>query len=500
MPPPRPQSNRGPECQNQYTLVKINGSLRVAAVRRGTFTLPFEILAKIFVECLPEVDFAAPNSTIAPLLLCGVCHRWREVALATPMLWSSLAFAAVHLATEDESTVDLYRRWLLRAKNSHLSLSFREKEYTWTTLRSRRLLRSPGTGCKLLEDVALLSLQWQRLEIDIKIAELFFSSKRVLEVDLPSLERVIILAGPHAKLDLPMSFSAAGPRLHEIFVPAYRVLRATQIPWAQLTTFHTGRISPRCCFEVLSNASNLVNGAFDIELDPRLPRLPVMPLPTLSSIHLQSLELTGMKVDPAEQNSMSMLDSLTTPVLKYLTLQWTPTYPRRGNLNAWDDSHVSPLLSFISRSSNQLHSVALSRAPMTANTLFVCLNAMPSLVHLKLEPLPSIKMNAVFVRLTGKRYLGYLPNLESIHCFFSAHTGVHTPDGFALVRMLRYRSSAVEATRLRSFQMAHSQFRLQFRNENVFPEFRRLEQQGMDLYLGEERPGVDSLVNSLSLY
>ncbi|KAJ7685676.1 hypothetical protein DFH06DRAFT_48825 [Mycena polygramma] len=495
MPPssaPGPQSNRGPECQNQSMLVNLNGSLCVAAIRRGTFTLPFEILAKIFVDCLPEVDFATPNPTIAPLLLCGVCHRWREVALATPMLWSSLAFDAVHLATEDESTVDLYRRWLSRAKKSPLSLSFQEKEDTWTALRSRLFLRSPGTGCKLLEDVALLSLQWQKLELDIKIAEFFLSSKRVLEVDFSSLERLIILAGPYATLDLPISL-CAGPRLHEIFIPAYRMVQPTQIPWAQLTTFHTGHISLPSCFEVLSNASNLVNGAFDIDHHPRLP---VVPLPNLSSAHLQSLEVTGMTVDSADQKSMSILNFLTMPALKNLTLQFTRP-SESSQRNAWNRSHVSPLLSFISRSSLQLHSLALSRAPVTTDTLIACLNALPSLVHLKLEPLRSVKMDAVFVGLTGNRLL---PNLESLHMFFSAQTGVHSIDAFTLIRMLRWRWSAVGVTRLRSFQMAYSQFRLPFWNEKANTEFRRLEEEGMDLYLGEKRPRLDSLANSLSLY
>ncbi|KAJ7868299.1 hypothetical protein B0H13DRAFT_1511581, partial [Mycena leptocephala] len=57
--------------------------------------LPPEILALIFIQCLPDHVF--PSLSTAPLLLCGICHRWREVVLSTPNLWSSISlyFAAV---------------------------------------------------------------------------------------------------------------------------------------------------------------------------------------------------------------------------------------------------------------------------------------------------------------------------------------------------------------------------------------------------------------------
>ncbi|KII91813.1 hypothetical protein PLICRDRAFT_76753, partial [Plicaturopsis crispa FD-325 SS-3] len=47
--------------------------------------LPTELLVEVFVYCLPEND--APTRRCAPLLLMGVCKRWRSVALSTPRLW-----------------------------------------------------------------------------------------------------------------------------------------------------------------------------------------------------------------------------------------------------------------------------------------------------------------------------------------------------------------------------------------------------------------------------
>ncbi|KAJ6561438.1 hypothetical protein DFH09DRAFT_864274, partial [Mycena vulgaris] len=62
-------------------------------------TLPSEITAEIFLQCLPDTDvlgedpvceMAEELESNAPVLLMGVCRAWRDIALATPMLWSTL--------------------------------------------------------------------------------------------------------------------------------------------------------------------------------------------------------------------------------------------------------------------------------------------------------------------------------------------------------------------------------------------------------------------------
>ncbi|KAJ7282479.1 hypothetical protein C8J57DRAFT_1295485 [Mycena rebaudengoi] len=55
-------------------------------------TLPFEITAKIFLNCLPDHRRIRPSTKTAPLLPAQICQQWRSVALSTPELWSSVAF------------------------------------------------------------------------------------------------------------------------------------------------------------------------------------------------------------------------------------------------------------------------------------------------------------------------------------------------------------------------------------------------------------------------
>ncbi|KAJ6501995.1 hypothetical protein C8R45DRAFT_790016, partial [Mycena sanguinolenta] len=49
--------------------------------------VPTEIFAEIFVLCLPTSRFVVPSLIAAPLAMCGVCRRWRDVALSTSLLW-----------------------------------------------------------------------------------------------------------------------------------------------------------------------------------------------------------------------------------------------------------------------------------------------------------------------------------------------------------------------------------------------------------------------------
>jgi hypothetical protein len=82
--------------------------------------LPTEILAQIFLYCLPEDTFLTPTPALAPVLLTQICRRWREIAIGLPSLW-----CMVQLVGDD----DWYRRaffydmWLKRSRGCPLSLT-----------------------------------------------------------------------------------------------------------------------------------------------------------------------------------------------------------------------------------------------------------------------------------------------------------------------------------------------------------------------------------------
>ncbi|KAJ7211560.1 hypothetical protein GGX14DRAFT_329134, partial [Mycena pura] len=71
----------------------------LARVVYPVLTLPNEITSRIFVQCLPDHGRVRPSPRSVPLLVAQVCRRWREVALATCKLWSSID---VHITRSGE--------------------------------------------------------------------------------------------------------------------------------------------------------------------------------------------------------------------------------------------------------------------------------------------------------------------------------------------------------------------------------------------------------------
>ncbi|KAF7332628.1 F-box domain-containing protein [Mycena kentingensis (nom. inval.)] len=88
---------------------------------QGLTNLPTEILAHIFVQCLPNLPqktSAPPSQPLraanAPLLLARICRSWRAVALGTPWLWNRLC--VTHDAPHPPDFINEYAEtWLARS-------------------------------------------------------------------------------------------------------------------------------------------------------------------------------------------------------------------------------------------------------------------------------------------------------------------------------------------------------------------------------------------------
>ncbi|KAJ3863212.1 hypothetical protein EV359DRAFT_43570, partial [Lentinula novae-zelandiae] len=90
------EENRTPRPRSARLVRSIRSGHRVAesshvSPASQNHRLPVEILADIFLYCLPTIyDVPPPRLTDqAPLLLVAVCREWRLIVLNTPRLWSS---------------------------------------------------------------------------------------------------------------------------------------------------------------------------------------------------------------------------------------------------------------------------------------------------------------------------------------------------------------------------------------------------------------------------
>ncbi|KAJ7772503.1 hypothetical protein B0H14DRAFT_3894704 [Mycena olivaceomarginata] len=67
---------------------------RLATYTYPVLTLPNEIVPEIFVQFLPDFPrYSPPIGALSPYLLCHICRKWRDIALATPALWSVISLS-----------------------------------------------------------------------------------------------------------------------------------------------------------------------------------------------------------------------------------------------------------------------------------------------------------------------------------------------------------------------------------------------------------------------
>ncbi|KAJ6490701.1 hypothetical protein C8R47DRAFT_456797 [Mycena vitilis] len=151
-----PLSNREADFRAPNILVAgKDGRLQSAPFIRHGPTVPNEILAEIFVHCLPGHDFVSPDLATAPLVLCGMCRRWREVATSTPRL-ELLVYIDFDLRLGGAYETGLYQTWLSRAGVAPLSLSLQEDGSL-----------EAGLFVPLLQRIIGPSPQWRHIEVSM---------------------------------------------------------------------------------------------------------------------------------------------------------------------------------------------------------------------------------------------------------------------------------------------------------------------------------------------
>ncbi|KAJ7154283.1 hypothetical protein C8R46DRAFT_448588 [Mycena filopes] len=380
-------SNRQVDLEMNQTPVPNPGRLIAAAHT----TLPPEILGEIFMHCLEGLGEIVPNPKNAPLLLCNICRRWREVALSTPRLWSSLAVDFGAISDCHGTQLGVYRDWLMRARKAPVTLFLND-------LQRPDLHTSMKT---LLSIIVGLSPQWRDVELRLagNLTPFLFSTDGVFLGKLPLLEKLAISILPPQEpapdddsddtpSEIALLFTDA-PRLRHLILD--KDYLPVQVPWDQLHKFSCVTITPSSCTRILRNSPNLLDAVFGRIYGPRSNSRVVHP-------RLQSLTV-GM---PCDLDEPHLLDSLTAPALKSLVIR-VPVRP----------PIAASFTSFISRSSIQLHSLALLPAPKIADGLIACLKAASSVVHLRISPPNVEEADALFVQLTD--HSGLLPKLESFH-------------------------------------------------------------------------------------
>ncbi|KAF7349644.1 F-box domain-containing protein [Mycena sanguinolenta] len=145
---------------------KKDVEFRLQGVVYPILSLPTEIIARIFVECLPEKSRRRFSRKHAPLLLMRVCRRWRDIAVSTSELWTFLHIRCLNVSPSSDKTMvrhgALSTPSLCRAQSRLLSLIVYLDRKFW----EGREVHDDISGAEALDISAILP-RLERLDIGL---------------------------------------------------------------------------------------------------------------------------------------------------------------------------------------------------------------------------------------------------------------------------------------------------------------------------------------------
>ncbi|KAF7367550.1 F-box domain-containing protein [Mycena sanguinolenta] len=270
---------------------------RLDSYKYPVLSLPNEIVAEIFVYFLPTYPLRPPLiGADSPTLLTHVCHKWRDIAVATPELWRALLFNH-HTFPDIDLQLELCRLWLTRSQSYPLSMEF------------SKLLDIPSLSPLIVD--ALAPHRARMVHLSVYVADL----PKLVEGPLPMLSELELTINKTSDLEFRTTLPEA-PLLRSVTLNGFVESYPVTLPLVQLTSLTVSPAYRREYVTILREAPNLVHCTLGVcnDIDSQLDRIELLSLESLS------LFACGT-------NTIGCLDDFITPALRSLRLPETFLYP-----------------------------------------------------------------------------------------------------------------------------------------------------------------------------
>jgi hypothetical protein len=335
----------------------LNTNTLVSPIQR----LPYEILSDIFILSIPDNlqegwRSKTHNFQCAVMLPGSICRHWRDVALSTPRLWSSISLQLDHSTVD--AHVKLTQVWLSRSGKHPLSLQLDGRWYGF---------HDPFAIHPVLGVITPHAERWQHVDFEMSYA--MWNRTRPAKYHLIHLRTLLVSDLCFLpRWTTPIDTFEVAPRLANLTMRFNTSSYTLAAPWTQISTLVSNGPSLDEFHEALRGAPNITECGVYIDhygrrLDP-------------SYTIIQHAHLQILKVD-ARIDSGPLFNRLSLPALRYFDYNeaFAPTpWPQRQ------------FVSLISRSGCSLEKLVLHfQHWLLDDDLIECLRHMPSLTHLQLN-------------------------------------------------------------------------------------------------------------------
>jgi len=367
--------------QHELALEQLNQSLRHIEMQLDhsrkrlspILRLPSELLQRIFTLCISSQKFVHLYPASAPLLLTSVNRLFRERALTSPLLWSSLSIHRNNSGTGFCPHPKLIQLFIQRSARVPLSWSLEDARPSLTVVDANR---PPMPVSQIVELYVPHARRWKHVRIDYGSGWVPNTGLDSLPADsqFPVLETLSIKRGywlDNHEISI-LSCMLTSPRLHGISWYSQKPYTTLTMPWTQLRQFSINHLVPaREALTIISRCDKLEEVEMNILLPSKVDDESPIDL-------LRHDTLQAFKVEAAGDPNI-LFNLITFPSLKRLEITLTQG-PRLPPMSF-------PLLQqFIDRSSCALEKFSMEEAQLNPDDLLEFLMYIsPSLLDLSFQ-------------------------------------------------------------------------------------------------------------------
>ncbi|KAF5332719.1 hypothetical protein D9611_005461 [Ephemerocybe angulata] len=398
-------------------------SARHSALLSPIKRTPNDILSSIFIALVahPDNRNADMSNTHPAVVISHVCEHWRELALETPALWSTIKITPPHLhrytASADflrrlelclQWNLDMARIWISRSNGSRISMIFHVSDDlleisilggAGRDLETRNWERMAALLADLSEVVCSSSHRWVTADLYLMASRsaTLPSVIRFMDIkadEVPNLRQLKIAVVVEDGLDL-VPFGRdhqenilSGKALQGIhFSPSSIDFRQMHLQWGQLTQLRFdgclggwgGQWGPQIVFKekeamhLLRMCQNLVKCDLTLYTDD-MDDTGAVPLDG-GLVHLPRLESITIRGGAPQVEFASVLD---TPRLRRLIIPGVP------HMTGASTETNSVVVAWIRDYGHQLTEVEFNIARLTQSAFSFCMSNLPNVTSLRL--------------------------------------------------------------------------------------------------------------------
>jgi hypothetical protein len=270
---------------------------RLESYKYPVLTLPNEIISEFFIHVIPPYPLRAPTTgPFSPTALGQICHKWRDIALSTPVLWSSLSITLEYRTLKKKFM--FLETWLSRSRSHPVSISLIDQRGEVGLAEINRFLQA----------ICLHASHLDYLELRLPLGD---SNLPLLQQPMPLLSSVELFCD-RVDTEAPVPVFQASPRLRKINI--HRFTANLVFPWSQMSTFTCDYIAYSDLAPLLGLAAESLVHCYVKHM--RLGSSPTLITPLLA---LESLIFSGNFVPAYPLFFLNgLLSTMTLPALRRL--------------------------------------------------------------------------------------------------------------------------------------------------------------------------------------